>query len=129
VAHLTVVEKMPISQVEFDSIAVVVEWLDAGKMGDLDGLLDLYDEGATLECDCSGVTLTGREALSAYWEPKLGCLSESAFFLNDIILTSHGVQADYQSHEGKPVRIRFRFAPSGKIEHTSCGPVGLRCAA
>jgi hypothetical protein len=43
VAHLTVVEKMQISQVEFDSIAVVVEWLDAGKMGDLDGLLDLYD--------------------------------------------------------------------------------------
>ncbi len=40
---------MPISRDRFDPIAVAVDWLDAGKLGDLDGLLDLYDERATLE--------------------------------------------------------------------------------
>ena len=53
---------MPISHDGFDPIAVAVDWLDAGKLGDLDGLLDLYDERATLECDCEGVALTGRES-------------------------------------------------------------------
>jgi len=53
---------MPISGAEFDPIAIAVDWLDAGKLGDLDGLLDLHDERATLECTCEGVTLTGREA-------------------------------------------------------------------
>lgn len=70
---------MPISRDEFDPMAVAVDWLDAGKLRDLGGLLDLYDERATLECDCEGVTLTGREALSATghqsstvrWKPHL----------------------------------------------------------
>ena len=113
----------------FDPLAVVVDWLDAGRSADLDALIELHDEQATLECNCDGVVLTGRQALSAYWEPKLDCLSESAFSLNDMVLTGDGVQVDYQSYEGKPVRILFRFTPSGKIVHTSCGPLGLRCAA
>ena len=86
-------------------------------------LLELYDERATFECDCERVVLAGRQALSAYWKPKLDCLSEAAFSLNDMVLTSDGVLVDYQSYADKPVRIRFRFTPSGKIEHTSCGPV------
>jgi len=118
---------MPISRAEFDPIAIAVDWLDAGKLGDLDGLLDLYDERATLECACEGVTLTGREALSAYWASKLDSPTEAAFTLDDMILTGDGVQLDYQNYEGKPVRIHFRFTPSGKIAHTSCGP--LACAA
>jgi len=120
---------MSISRDEFDPVAVAVDWLDAGKLGDLDGLLDLYDERATLECDCEGVTLTGREALSAYWAPKLDSPLEGAFALDDMILTDDGLQLDYQNYEGKPVRVLLRFTPSGKIAHTSCGPVGLRCAA
>ena len=119
---------MSISRVEFDPIAVAVDWLDAGKLGDLDGLLDLYDERATLECDCEGVVLTGRKALSAYWVPKLDNLFAAAS-LGDMILTGDGVHLDCQNYEGKPVRVLLRFTPSGKIAHTSCGPVGLRCAA
>ena len=120
---------MSISRDEFDPIAVAVDWLDAGKLGDLDGLLDLYDERATLECDCEGVTLTGRLSLSAYWGPKLESRLAAAFTIDDMILTSDGVRLDYQNYEGKPVRIFFRFTPSGKIAHTSCGLLGQRCAA
>jgi ketosteroid isomerase-like protein len=50
----------------FDALAVVVDWLDAGQSADLDALLNLYGDDATLACDCEGVILTWREALSAY---------------------------------------------------------------
>jgi hypothetical protein len=114
---------------EFDPLAIAVDWLDAAKLGDLNGLLGLYDERATLECDCEGVALTGRLSLSAYWGPKLESKLAAAFTVDDMTPTADGVQVDYQSHEVKPVRIHFRFTPSGKIAHTSCGPLGPRRAA
>jgi len=106
---------------EFDPLAVAIDWLDACRWRDLDRLLDLYDERATLECDCEGVVLTGRQSLSAYWQPKLESKQPAAFALGDVTPTGDGVQVDYQNCEGKPVRIHFRFTPSGKIAHTSCG--------
>ena len=108
---------------EFDPLAVAVDWLDAAKLGDLDGLLGLYDERATLECDCEGVVLTGRQSLSAYWAPKLESKLAAAFTLDDMTPIDNGVQVDYQSYEGKPVRIHFRFTPSGKIAHANCSPL------
>ena len=120
---------MMISRDEFDPLGVAVDWLDAGKLGDLNGLLGLYDEWATLECYCERVILTGRQSLSAYWASKLKSRLAAAFTLHDIAPTSDGVQLDYQGYDGKPVRLHFRFAPSGKIAHSSCGPLGRRCAA
>ena len=99
---------MSVLQDEFDPLAVVVDWLDACRWGGLDTLLNLYDERATLECDCERFSL--------------------ACSLNDMALTADGVRLDYQSYEGKPVRMHFRFGTSGKILHTSCGPLG-RCTA
>ena len=115
---------MPIFRDEFDPLGVAIDWLDAVKLGDLDGLLGLHDERATLECDCEGVVLTGRQSLSAYWAPKLESKLAAAFTVDDMTPTGEGVQVDYQSCEGKPVRIHFRFTPSGKIAHTSCGLLG-----
>ena len=109
---------------DFDPIAVTIDWLDACRWRDLDRLLDLYDERATLECDCEGVVLTGHQSLSAYWKPKLGSKLPAAFALSDVTPTGDGVQVDFQNCEGKPVRIQFRFTPSGKIAHTSCGLLG-----
>ena len=56
---------MPTSSDKFDPLAVIVDWLDACRLGELDVLLDLYDERATLECDCERVSLTGRESIAA----------------------------------------------------------------
>jgi len=114
---------------DFDPIAVTIDWLDACRWRDLDRLLDLYDERATLECDCEGVMLTGHQSLSAYWKPKLGSKLPAAFVLSDVTPTGDGAQVDYQNCEGKPVRIHFRFTPSGKIAHTSCGPLGRQYIA
>jgi hypothetical protein len=97
-------------------------WLDACRRGELAALLNLYDERATLECDCECVSLTGRKAIEAYWAPKLESKAILAFSLNAMALTADGVRVDYQSDEGKSVQIDFRFGPSGKILHTSCVP-------
>ena len=107
----------------FDPLAVAVDWLDACRRGDLDGLLGLYDERTTLKCDCEGVVLTGHQSLSAYWAPKLESKLASAFIPDNMTPTSDGVQVDYQSYEGKPVRMHFGFTPSGKIAHANCSPL------
>jgi hypothetical protein len=118
------VNLMSISRDEFDPLAIAVDWLDACRTGELSALLDLYDEQATLECDCERVILGGRESIAAYWvAPKIESKLVSAVTLDDITLTGDGVQVDYQKYEGNPVRIQFRFSPSGKILHTSCGPL------
>jgi hypothetical protein len=107
---------------KFDPLALVVDWLDACRLGELDELLDLYDERETLEGDCERVSLTGRKSIAAYWAPKLERRIVSAFTLDDMILTDCGVLVDYRGYDGKAVRIHFHFSPSGKILHTSCGP-------
>ena len=113
---------MPTLPEKFDPLAVVVDWLDACRSGDLDALLDLYDERATQHCLCENVTLAGRKALAAYWAPKLKNKLGSAFTLDELAVIGDAVQVDYQGHEGKPLRIYFHFDPSGQIRHTSCRP-------
>jgi len=112
---------MSTSSDNFDPLAVVVDWLDACRMRELDTLLDLYDESATLECNCERVSLTGREAIAAYWAQRLERRIHSTFTLDDMILTDCGVLVDYRGHEGKAIRIHFHFSRSGRILHTSCG--------
>jgi hypothetical protein len=106
----------------FDPLAVVVDWLDACRLEELDTLLDLYDERATLHCLCEKVTLTGRKSLAAYWGPKLENKAGFAFTLDELALIGDAVQVDYRGYEGKPRRIYFHFGASGKIFHTSCRP-------
>ena len=107
---------------DFDPIAVVVDWLDACRKRDLAALLDLYGSEASLECSCDGIHIHGRDALEAYWRPRLGDLVPTAFGLEEIEPTPDGVVLDYSSFEGKPVRIEFYFVPGGKIGQTRCGP-------
>ena len=104
----------------FDPLAVVSDWLDACRWGELDALLNLYDERATLECDCEHLRLTGRKWIAAYWAPRLESKAVLAFCLSDMALTADGVQVGCRDHEGKPLRMDFHFSPSGKILHTSC---------
>jgi hypothetical protein len=119
---------MSTSPDKFDPLALVVDWLDFCRSGQLEALLDLYDAQATLECMCEPVTLAGRESIAAYWAPKLERRIVSAFTLDDMILTDCGVLVDYRGYDGKAVRIHFHFSPSGKILHTSCGLLRRRAA-
>lgn len=108
---------------DFDPIAAVVDWLDACRRRDLSGLLDLYAADASLECACNGTTLIhGRDALKAYWRPRLDAFVPTAFGLEEIAPDADGVLLVYWSYDGKPVRISFRFSPQGKISRTVCSP-------
>lgn len=108
---------------DFDQIAIVVDWLDACRTRDVEALLQLYTEDASLECQCNGTSLyAGRTALEAYWRSRLAAFSPTAFGLEEITPTSEGVALDYLNDEGKPVRIFFIFAADGKILQTHCAP-------
>jgi len=109
---------------DFDPIAVTVDWLDAARNRDLAALLDLYAGEASLECACENLSIHGRDALEAYWRPRLDASAPTAFSIEAIAPTPDGVVLDYSSFEGKPVRMVFTFSPDGKILQARCGPVG-----
>lgn len=113
---------------DFDPIAVVVDWLDACRRRDLDGLLDLYAPGASLECRCAeGTVSTGRAGLASYWGPRLAGLVPNAFGLEEIEPTADGVQLDYVRHDGATIRMLFTFTGDGKIMQARCAPVAVSC--
>jgi hypothetical protein len=112
----------------FDPIAVVVDWLDCCRARNIDDLLDLYDARGSLECACAGPYIyQGREDIARYWSMRLDKAVPHAFGLSDLVLTSSDrrpcVVLDYVAYDGKPVRIRFLFAKTGKIAQTVCTPV------
>jgi len=108
---------------DFDRSSVVVDWLDACRSGQLNALLNLYEERATLICDCDGINLAGRNSMAIYWKSKLESKAASAFSLGGMILTGDEIQVDCQGCKGKPVRIHFRFSPLGKILHIKFDPL------
>jgi hypothetical protein len=108
---------------QFDRMAVVVDWLDACRNRNLQALLDLHADDASLECRCEGIVVSGRAQLAAYWAPRLYSLAPTAFGLDEIIPLDDGVTLDYLDFEGKPVRVVFGFGSSGKITHARCQPL------
>ena len=106
----------------FDKMAVVVDWLDACRNQDIEGLLDCYADDAGFECACECVTLCGRARLATYWKPRLGGPGPKAFGLEQILPHADGVLLDYLNFEGKPARVVFNFDASGKIAHMRCEP-------
>jgi hypothetical protein len=115
---------------DFDPLAVVVDWLDACRARRLDGPLEFYDTAATLECGCDGPHIyRGSADIARYWSTRLQAAVPDAFRLTNILPGDepHSAVLDYTSYEGKPVRIYFQFAASGKIAATACGPLD-RCS-
>jgi hypothetical protein len=117
---------------DFDPLGVVVDWLEACSARRLDLLLQLYEAGATLECACDGPrTYRGRRGIASYWVDRLDTAVDGAFQLINIVPGEepHSVVLDHLSYQGKPVRIQFTFAPSGKIAATICAPTVCSGAA
>jgi hypothetical protein len=108
---------------DFDTMAVVVDWLDACRSRNLETLLDLYASDARLECACQGIAVSGRPQLAAYWAPKLSGFQSRAFGLEQISPHPDGVLLDYSNFEGRAVRIVFIFDTEGRISHMRCEPL------
>jgi len=116
----------PLSNQALDPIAAVMDWLGACAEGRLDDLLDMYEENASLECGCDSPYIScGRAILGGYWSSRLADSAPQAFTLNNVLPGEdpNCVVLDCLSHEAKPIRIHFRFAPSGKISGTVCRPI------
>jgi ketosteroid isomerase-like protein len=102
----------------FDPMAAVVDWLDAYRSGDLESILGLYSDIATIDCGCGGAaTINGREALRAYWEQRLK--DSAAASLDDLQPARDGVAVTYVCHDSK-VRADFEFDAAGQIFFQKC---------
>jgi hypothetical protein len=108
---------------DFDNVAIVVDWLDACRSGNLDALLDLYAGNASLESAHEGVAITGRAQLAGYWAAKLSAVSSGAFALDQIMPVTDGVVLDHSDTDGRAVRTAFNFDAAGKIARSRSEPV------
>ena len=106
----------------FDTIGVVVDWIDACKQRRLDDLLNLYDPTAAVEC-CEGGSFRGRSELERYWRPRLTRARSDAFEIDALMPVPDGVTLDYRGYDGLPVRTHFRFTSTGKICLSVCAPI------
>jgi hypothetical protein len=103
--------------------AIAVDWLDAYRAKDLDGVLALYTDDATLECGCGGAkVISGKSALRAYWKDRLAKLPASD--LRALERSADGAMVEYRTPDGM-VRIAMHFDESGLIARAKCGPIEL----
>ncbi|WP_076865207.1 nuclear transport factor 2 family protein [Bradyrhizobium mercantei] len=103
----------------FDPMAAAVDWLDAYRAGDLEDMLGMYAEDAVIYCDCGSTkTLTGREALRAYWIDRLK--RYPAFELDNLRHDRGETAISYFTGAGL-VNAVLTFDAVGQIKAVSCG--------
>ncbi|MGN8549542.1 nuclear transport factor 2 family protein [Bradyrhizobium sp. 13971] len=101
-------------------MAAAVDWLDAYRAGDIEDIVGMFADDAVIHCDCGGQkTLTGREALRAYWVDRLK--RYPAFGLNDMQPNRDYVAVSYVTTSGL-VSALLIFNATGQIKSVSCGP-------
>ena len=99
-------------------MAVAVDWLDAYRAGDIDAILDLYAQDAVVHCGCCGVqTITGREALRAYWVERLQ--KYPAGTLDDLNPSGEGTIISYVTSTGVMSAL-LAFDTAGRIKELNC---------
>jgi hypothetical protein len=103
-------------------MALVVDWLDACRHQQLEAVLGLFDNHASLECRCDGIVISGRAALAAYWRSKLVQAVPGAFALDEITPLDERVLLDCSDFSGRRVQIAFTFNTRGKIAYMACAP-------
>ena|SRR3569833_1513587 len=104
-----------------DRMAIIVDWFDAYREADLNGLLHLYSEDATLVCSCSTEqTITGAEALTAYWKHRFA--TRPATELAEISPSGNQVALTYRANTDLVTTI-FEFTDSGLISYSRCGTI------
>jgi hypothetical protein len=104
----------------FDAMAAAVDWLDAYRAGDIETILNMFADGATVECGCAGsTTITGRPGLRAYWFERLKDYPASE--LDDLKPSSDGATISYIARDGI-VESTLEFDTNGRIKLLRCEP-------
>lgn len=105
----------------FDPMAVAVDWLDAYRAGDLETIMELHADDAVVHCGCSGAqTITGREALRAYWIDRLQ--NFPAGTLDDLNPSDNGTIISYVTSTGVMSAL-LAFDAVGRIKLLDCSPL------
>ena len=103
----------------FDPMAAAIDWLDAYRAASIE-IVDLYADGATLECGCGGMkVIAGRGALIEYWRQRFA--HNPAGELQDLQPEGSGIGVSYRVPDGI-VQAILNFDAEGKIERSRCGP-------
>jgi ketosteroid isomerase-like protein len=101
-------------------MAVAVDWLDAYRAGDLEAIMELHADDAVVHCGCSGAqTITGREALRAYWTDRLR--KHPAGTLDDLNPSDNGTVISYETSTGVMSAL-LAFDATGRIKLLDCSP-------
>lgn len=104
----------------FDPMAAAIGWLDAYRASDLESVLEMYADDATVECACGGLkTIVGKDAIRAYWVQRLRDYPASD--LNDLQLSIEGAVISYSAGDGS-VCATLGFNADGQIKRLRCGP-------
>ncbi len=102
-------------------MGVAVDWLDAYRAGDLETIMELHADDAVVHCGCSGgQTITGREALRAYWIDRLRNFPAST--LDDLNPADNGTVISYVTSTGVMSAL-LAFDAAGRIKLLDCSPL------
>ncbi|WP_441237529.1 nuclear transport factor 2 family protein [Bradyrhizobium sp. 930_D9_N1_4] len=104
----------------FDPMAAAVDWLDAYRAGDIETILNMYADDAVVHCGCDNLTITGRDALRAYWVQRLRDYPASE--LDNLQPSDSGTSISYVTGNGV-VSALLAFNAAGQIKALSCGPM------
>jgi ketosteroid isomerase-like protein len=106
-------------------MAIAVDWLDAYRARDIQGLLEFFADNAVVECACGDMkTITGKEGLRAYWVQRL--TDYPASDLDDLQPAGDGASISYVT-DGGVVNALLEFDAAGKITFLHCGQIALSC--
>lgn len=112
---------MEVTNISFDPMAAAIDWLDAYRAGDLETIMALHAEDAVVHCGCAGVqTITGREALRAYWSEHLK--KYPAGILDDLTPSDRGTVVSYVTSTGVMSAL-LAFDAAGRIKLVDCSPL------
>jgi hypothetical protein len=104
---------------KLDAMAIAIDWLDAYRSGDVDAILELFADDASIECRCGGFkSINGREALKAYLVQYIR--QYPATELDDLQPACEGAVIAYISPSGT-VRTTLIINARGKIHWLICG--------
>jgi len=97
-------------------------WVEAWNTRDVERVLRLYDDATVMTSDlipkmgfdASG-TVSGKDALRAYWSKALALLPELHFSLIDVFVSPDSVVVFYENERGKKICEYLRVNDAGLI--------------
>lgn len=104
----------------FDPMAAAIDWLDAYREKDLDLIIAMYADDATVHCKCVDSTIvSGANELRHYWMVRLR--DHPASELLDLNPMENGIRISFATLFGAMSTL-LSFDPNGRIVEQNFEP-------